>query len=148
MPSVAYFRVFQRSSKRSAIFYCSWHSRKALQQNLPSFSKGCDLMLQAMYKTTFAGLEQFIQAIAKLPLEQNKNYVRCNFGEKHGECAMWSRQHSLVLAALNDLDESGGVLSCGLEEKGCASYPLHFGASYGHPEVVKLLVPSSGQTFK
>ena len=80
-----------------AIFYCSWHTRKALQRNLPSFSKGCDLMLQAMYKTTFAGLEQFIQAIAKLPLEQNKNYVRCNFGEEHGECAIWSRKHWLLL---------------------------------------------------
>jgi hypothetical protein len=58
-------------------------------------------------------------------------------------------QTTLALAALNDLDESGGVLSYGLEEKrlrsyhavlkkkGYASYPLYFGASYGHPEVVK-----------
>jgi ankyrin repeat protein len=83
-------------------------------------------MLQAMYKTTLPGCEQRIQAIAKLLLEQNKNYVRRNFGEKHGECAMWSRQHSLVLAALNDLDESSGVISCGLEEKRLRELPTAF----------------------
>jgi hypothetical protein len=80
------------------IFYCTWQSRKALQRNLQSYGKGCELMLQAMYKTTRPGCEQLIHdAIAKLPLEQNKNYVRRNWMRNTKKWAMWSRQHSPLL---------------------------------------------------
>jgi hypothetical protein len=80
------------------IFYCTWHSRKALQRDLQSYGKGCDLMLQAMYKVTRMGCEQLVQeAINKLPLEQNKNYVRRNWVNNMEKWAMYSRQHSPLL---------------------------------------------------
>jgi len=81
-----------------AIFYCTWHSRKALERNLRSFGKGYDLMLQAMYKITRTGCEQLVtEAINKLPLDQNKKYIRRNWLKNTAKWAMWSRQHSPLL---------------------------------------------------
>lgn len=92
------FRGLIAGEQEVGIFYCTWHSRKALQRNLESFGKGYELMLQAMYKITRIGCEQLIQeAMARLPLEQKKNYIRRYWLSKTAKWALWSRQHSPLL---------------------------------------------------
>ena len=92
------FPGLQAGEQEVGIFYCTWHSRKALQQNLQSFGDSYDIMLQAMYKLTRIGCEQLIQnAIAKLPLEQKKKYISRNWLKNLAKWALWSRQHSPLL---------------------------------------------------
>ena len=83
------FRGLVAGEQEVGVFYCSWYSRQALQPNLGSYGKGYELMLQAMYKFTRMGCEQLVEeAIQKLPLEQNKKYVRRNWRgtRRRGRC--------------------------------------------------------------
>lgn len=80
------------------IFYCTWHCRRTLQRNLPSYGKSYELMLQAMYKTTHIGCEQLIQeAITSLSLEAKKTYIRRYWIKNTSKWALWSRKHSPIL---------------------------------------------------
>jgi len=92
------FRGIEAGEQNVTIFYCTWHCRRTLQRRLESFGKGYHLMLQAMYKITRTGCEQLVhQAIARLPLEPEKTYIRRYWLGNTEKWAMWSRQHSPLL---------------------------------------------------
>lgn len=118
------FPGIQVGEQDVAIFYCTWHSRMALQRRLQTFGRGYDLMLQAMYKITRIGCDDLVrEAIEKLPLEQNKNYIRRNWMNNTSKWAMWSRQHSpqlLQTTSTSPVESYHAVL----KRSGDASYGL------------------------
>lgn len=107
-----------------SIFYCSWHCRQTLQRQLGSFGKGYDLMLQAMYKITCHGCEELIHsAIAKLPLDSKKEYIRRYWLGNSAKWAMWSRQHSPILLQITSTSPLESYHAV-LKRKGDASFGL------------------------
>jgi len=118
------FRGIEVGEQNVAIFYCTWHCRRTLQRQLESFGRGYDLMLQAMYKTTRTGCEQLIhQAIARLPLEPKKTYIRRYWLGNTEKWAMWSRQHSPLLLQVTSTSPVESYHAV-LKRKGDASFGL------------------------
>jgi MULE transposase domain len=118
------FPGLRAGEQEIGIFYCTWHSRKALQRNLESYGKGYELMLQAMYKITRIGCEQIVEeAIAKLPVEPKKSYIRRYWLKNTAKWGMWSRQHSPLLLQMTSTSPVESYHAV-LKKKGNASFGL------------------------
>src|SRR4030081_3029932 len=79
------FRGLVTGEQEVGVFYCSWHSRQALQPNLGSYRKGYELMLQACISSPAWAASSWSRRRSKSFHSSRTRSTSVTTGEEHAD---------------------------------------------------------------